>query len=253
MEWLERVGHRARRRLRKVQGFFTFYGGKLRDSWMRGGQPWRRWLTRLAFGVVAIAFVATAVWTWSVWRGVTASGPGDGSSAASSRGIEQSGSQSVPVAAPEPIKVSVHPVSPPKPERVKPAVGVESLVRPVSATATVPPGWRRDPVSGHWYYEFAVGFHAPPGSPVEAALPGVVTEIRTVGSGMRVMLDHGSGLRTVYTNVHDVDVAVGDSVSTYTRLGRLTEVVSDRSTSDPSIMFTVYDDDDPLDVVALFK
>ena len=154
---------------------------------------------------------------------------------------------------PRDVEIAVRPHKPAPPSAWRPTVGVETLIRPLAATRSEPPGWRRDEPTGHWYYEPALRLHAPAGSDVQAALPGVVVEVEpTSGGGLKVALQHEGGLRTVYENLYDVPVAVGNAVSGYARLGRLANApaAADR---DASLLFAVYQENDALDVASLLE
>ena len=60
---------------------------------------------------------------------------------------------------------------------------------------------------------------APPGTPVRAAGAGTVTFAGDVAGALHVVVTHRNGLRTSYSFLADVSVAVGDAVTTSTVLG----------------------------------
>jgi peptidoglycan hydrolase-like protein with peptidoglycan-binding domain len=90
-------------------------------------------------------------------------------------------------------------------------------------------GW---PVNGLLSSPFGprgYGFHtgidlaAPPGTPVAAAAPGMVTWAAELdgGWGLLVVIAHADQVRTLYAHLSEIDVAVGDSVATGQMIGRV--------------------------------
>lgn len=256
MQWSQRIGHGIVRRMRKVQGFFRFYGGKIRYLWRRSGRPWQKLTTRVALVGLFVGLFVSVYWGWSALSRLSGLQPGEtlivAPATQDAEGSSAPGAVDAAVPASD-VRVEVSPHRPAPPVNWRPAVGVEALIRPVAATGTAPPGWRRDGQTGHWYYEPAVQLHAPRGSIVQAALPGVVTAVEpTSGGGVKVTLQHDGGLVTVYENLYDVTVAVGNSVSGYARLGRLANIAA-ATEQDSSMLFAVYREDDALDVFALWE
>lgn len=252
---LKRVGHGVSRQMRKVQGFFTFYGGKLRDYWKGDGLKGSNRVRRAAVVLVGGVFVFSLWWVWSA-RTRVLNTPTDTPLIVAPATDAKADAKSAPVESRREeaaVQVSVHPLPPPEPRAPRPTVVVESLTRPVAATAAEPPGWRRAGRTGYWHFDPAVRLYAPAGSAVQAALPGTVTSIvSSADGGVELSLQHDGGLRTVYSNVYDVAVAVGNNVSVHTRLGRL-RPPSDSEETEESITFTVYRDDEPLDVLSLLN
>ena len=81
-------------------------------------------------------------------------------------------------------------------------------------------GNRPDPFGGgswefHNGYDFAGGNGALMGRPIHAAESGVVTnvEYRTTGYGLKVVIDHGGGLTTLYGHCSKIYVTVGQYVT----------------------------------------
>lgn len=66
MQWLKRFGYGVVRRFRLVQGFFRFYGGKVRQQWQALGSGVRGVLARGAVVVVGVAVIG------SLWFGIGA-------------------------------------------------------------------------------------------------------------------------------------------------------------------------------------
>ena len=93
---------------------------------------------------------------------------------------------------------------------------------PASALpAALPAGGLTSPVGGGVSQAFIPGQHngldlaAASGTSVRAAAPGlvVVAAKLSYGYGWRIMLDHGSGLTTLYAHLSRLDVAPGDRVT----------------------------------------
>lgn len=80
---------------------------------------------------------------------------------------------------------------------------------------------------------------APTGTPVLAALPGVVTLAHEgmVMTGKTVLLDHGFGISTIYIHLSAVDVKLGQRVSQGTRIGA---IGSTGRSSGPHLHFQVH-------------
>ncbi|WP_298254347.1 M23 family metallopeptidase [uncultured Arthrobacter sp.] len=111
------------------------------------------------------------------------------------------------------------------PERAIPAVGPRPLVSPVEDPVLASPfGYRMDPVDGvsvelHTGLDYA----APCGTAVTAAGPGTVLESgwHAYGGGLRVLVDHGDGLRTTYNHLGSLEVGAGTVVRSGDLLGRI--------------------------------
>jgi nicotinate-nucleotide adenylyltransferase len=69
--------------------------------------------------------------------------------------------------------------------------------------------------AGHW----GIDFSALVGSPVRPAAAGVVTFAGSVAQVLSVTVDHGGGLRTSYSYLSAIDVAVGEWVDRSSGLG----------------------------------
>lgn len=81
-------------------------------------------------------------------------------------------------------------------------------------------GYRSDPFGGgasefHNGYDFAGGNGALMGRAIHAAESGVVTnvEYRQTGYGLKVVIDHGGGLTTLYGHCNEIYVTVGQYVN----------------------------------------
>lgn len=261
MQWVKRLGYGALRRVRIIQGFFRFYGGKVRQQWQSLGTGWRGGLARIALlGVVAA--VAWSLWTAAgVLSGVLmagrtpdpllpiASGMGDevhpqfddepelnipAATAPQSRSAAARDRQSI--AADEIQRQPMPPLS----ETRQPAGQLDQIALPVAGTMGQTSGWRRHVEHGHWYYEPGVELVVDGDVTVNAVLPGSVAHIGPASSpytGFTVVIDHGQGLRTEYKSLTDVYVVRGQFVSARAPIGR----------AHASVVFAAFQDDKPLD------
>ena len=75
-------------------------------------------------------------------------------------------------------------------------------------------GYRRDPFTGERKGHSGMDLAVPTGTSVRAALPGTVTvsTYNQGGYGYYVMIDHGSGLSTLYGHNSQLLVRVGQTV-----------------------------------------
>jgi murein DD-endopeptidase MepM/ murein hydrolase activator NlpD len=91
---------------------------------------------------------------------------------------------------------------------------------PVRGEITGGFGQRMDPLTGEDAYHAGVDISAPKGTEVDAAGDGVVIWAgRESGYGNEIVIDHGSGLTTVYAHLSRVDVLPGQEVTAGTPIG----------------------------------
>ncbi|MCX7023994.1 MAG: M23 family metallopeptidase [Spirochaetes bacterium] len=84
---------------------------------------------------------------------------------------------------------------------------------PVRANITSWYGWRNDPFSGSRIFHNGVDLAAPTGTPVFAAMDGVVSQIAyTTISGNFMMIRHASGYSSFYGHLSSTFVPVGTKV-----------------------------------------
>jgi len=114
------------------------------------------------------------------------------------------------------------PVPPPRPQFKK----GDKVDFPVSGTVTSVYGSRKDPKTGKPAGHKGLDIATPVGSKVVATGPGKVTRVgwendknRKQGYGLRVWVDHGNGVTTVYAHLSDTHVKEGDVVSHGQQLG----------------------------------
>ncbi len=85
---------------------------------------------------------------------------------------------------------------------------------PASHRVTSDYGYRTSPTAGASTYHKGIDIGAPYGSAIVAAAPGEVTFAGySSGAGNYVIVNHGSGLRTVYMHASSLNVSVGQSVA----------------------------------------
>lgn len=276
MKGLKRFGYGVLRRIRLLQGFFRFYGGKIRQWWQALGSGPRGVFAR---GTVLLVSVAVL---WSLWIGIgalsstltgrrTAGTPEDSGSAivsgtessdgrgpvsdlwtgaVTSTGSESGGPTSVAhvdaEAETREVVASVGDLQPPAAEvseEARPNGSLHSLALPVSGTVTQTAGWRRHVAHGFWYYEPGIELAADDPT-VVAVLPGSVARIAAASAphdGHVVVLDHGDGLLTEYKPLREVYVMPGQYVSAKAPVGR----------ADESLVFSAYLNGESLDTEAL--
>lgn len=99
-----------------------------------------------------------------------------------------------------------------------PFIGADGFCSPVGSSwesrVTSEFGYRSDPFTGQTKGHTGIDIAVPTGTPVRAALPGVVTKAtyNAGGYGYYVMIDHGNGMVTLYAHNSKLLVSVGDSV-----------------------------------------
>ncbi|MDX9899099.1 MAG: M23 family metallopeptidase [Spirochaetia bacterium] len=98
-------------------------------------------------------------------------------------------------------------------------------------------GWRNDPFSGDRSFHTGIDIGANRGSPVRAAMEGVVAATGySAVSGNYVVVRHHSGYSTMYAHLDRIDVKAGRSVTQATTLGA---VGSTGYSTGPHLHFTV--------------
>jgi len=76
-------------------------------------------------------------------------------------------------------------------------------------------GYRMHPIYKIMKFHQGMDYTAPVGTPVVATGDGVVDEIERTrrGSGNRIVIDHGYGLKSVYAHLNDIEVRRGQTVT----------------------------------------
>jgi murein DD-endopeptidase MepM/ murein hydrolase activator NlpD len=132
-----------------------------------------------------------------------------------------------------------------------PPAAATSLTPPLRTTGTF--GQRVDPIDGTTRFHTGLDLAAPAGTPVTAALPGVVRRAGPRGGyGNAVEIDHGRGLSTLYAHAESLAVGEGDvvtagqAIATVGQTGRATgphlhlEVRQDGVPRDPTRALNAY-------------
>jgi murein DD-endopeptidase MepM/ murein hydrolase activator NlpD len=100
-------------------------------------------------------------------------------------------------------------------------------------------GMRRDPIGGHWAFHTGIDLRADIGTPVYAALDGVVS---VVGEnriyGRHIIITHGNGYKTIYAHLNSYAVKQGDRVA---RGRKIAESGNTGYSTGPHLHFGVYD------------
>ena len=88
------------------------------------------------------------------------------------------------------------------------------MIWPVSGPITSEFGWRTHPIFGNARFHSGLDIGADYGVPIYAAASGVVIESGWIGGyGNTIMIDHGSGIVTLYGHNESLAVGVGQQVN----------------------------------------
>ncbi len=124
---------------------------------------------------------------------------------------------------------------------------------PVQGSVTSSYGMRWHPTQGKYKMHTGVDFGSSLGTPIRAAAGGEVIASRpSTGYGYIVVIDHGSGLSTLYAHMYaqDVKVDVGDTVSK----GQVIAAVGNNGWSTgPHLHFEVLKNGEPTDPMPYLK
>lgn len=94
-----------------------------------------------------------------------------------------------------------------------PVIGKGEMIWPVKGVITSPFGYRMHPIYGRQILHSGIDIGVDYGTPVKAALGGVVLEADWMsGYGNTVVIDHGKGLMTLYGHNQKLAVKQGDQV-----------------------------------------
>lgn len=97
------------------------------------------------------------------------------------------------------------------------------LLPPIAgALPDSPLGWRQDPIDpDRTAWHEGLDISAPSGTPVVSVTDGVVVTVGESddGYGIKVVIDHGSGLASVYAHLSSAQVGVGQLVAAGQRIG----------------------------------
>ncbi|MEW6182875.1 MAG: M23 family metallopeptidase [Bacillota bacterium] len=125
---------------------------------------------------------------------------------------------------------------------------------PVSGRVVRGFGWSKDPLDGLERYHTGIDIESSAGTPVKAVTGGEVVKIATDPVlGSYVMLDHGKDIATLYAQLQEVDVALGQRVAG----GRVIGLAGTKGDITGSGLHFEYREGgrpvDPLDRVSVFK
>ena len=112
-------------------------------------------------------------------------------------------------------------------------------------------GWRSSPFSGKRSYHSGIDMACPMGTPIYAALGGVVSSVGFNNVyGNYVIVTHHSGYKTLYGHMSATLVTKGKYVDTNTRIGK---VGSTGMSTGPHLHFTVYKNGKTTNPAALWR
>lgn len=137
-------------------------------------------------------------------------------------------------------------------EGVKPvAFSVWELLQPIEGEILTPFGWHRHPVLGNWKFHRGVDIKAPVGVPIKAAFAGKVLKVSQDDYyGLRVEIKHDTGFRTVYAQLAEVRVQVGDSLTQGQIIGTVGQT---GLVTTPHLHFEVIEGNEPVDPLKYLK
>jgi murein DD-endopeptidase MepM/ murein hydrolase activator NlpD len=136
-------------------------------------------------------------------------------------------------------------------EDLKLALG-ELFVYPLrGARLSSPFGWRNDPFTGVRRYHAAIDLSAPQGTPIKAAMDGVVSVVGYDNNlGNFIIISHSGGFQTSYAHLHTSSARKGDQVRQGTQIGT---VGSTGYSTGPHLHFAIYKNGravNPLDLLS---
>lgn len=118
---------------------------------------------------------------------------------------------------------------------------------PLSAVKSSGYGWRKDPFRRTRKFHSGADYPSNPGTPVAAAGDGVVVFAgRRSGYGNMVLVDHGSGVATLYGHLRKIEVHTDAKISAGERIGQVGQ--TGRATG-PHLHFEVHVEGRPVDPV----
>ena len=101
----------------------------------------------------------------------------------------------------------------PEPEEEIDLGAFSEMISPVDGEITSEFGWRTHPIFGDRIFHSGIDIAAEYGTPIVAAKDGVVTQAGWIsGYGNTVIIDHGSGISSLYGHNQSLAVTVGEEV-----------------------------------------
>ncbi len=118
-----------------------------------------------------------------------------------------------------------------------------SMTRPCSGSITGQFGWAFSRTHQDWRYHPGVDITVPSGTTVLAAFAGTVEYAKvTPESGFAVIIDHGGGVRTVYSELGSVLVREGAQVAAGDPVGVVGDPGVDEAADGPHLHFELWVD-----------
>ncbi|MDR2403362.1 MAG: M23 family metallopeptidase [Spirochaetaceae bacterium] len=122
-------------------------------------------------------------------------------------------------------------------EDLKLALG-DFFIYPIRGRLSSPYGWRNDPISGVRRYHAAIDLAAALGTPIKAAMDGVIATVGTNSVyGKYIIISHSNGFQTMYAHLSVVSVSQGARVNQGAKIG---EVGTTGYSTGPHLHFAVY-------------
>ncbi len=156
------------------------------------------------------------------------------------------------VTTPDPSEVEAN-EGPPSGEPAVPVVAANALTRleyPVEGQVIKPyslsAAW---PTFNDWRAHLAMDFSVPEGTPIGAAAKGTIMEIAEEDFlwGTVIKIDHGGGWVTIYSNVSEPTVQVGQSVAAKQIIGKTSTNPYAELIEHPHLHFELHKDAQPID------
>jgi len=125
----------------------------------------------------------------------------------------------------------------------EPSPVLASMTRPCSGSVTGQFGWSFSRTHQDWRYHPGVDITVPSGTTVRAAFAGTVEYAKvTPESGFAVIIDHGGGVRTVYSELGSVLVREGAAVAAGDPIGVVGDPGVDEAADGPHLHFELWVD-----------
>ena len=108
-------------------------------------------------------------------------------------------------------------------------------------------GWRMHPIYRAKRFHEGMDFTAPVGTPVRATGDGEVVDTETLGAqGLKVVIDHGFGYKSVYAHLHKFNVKRGQKVTRGQIIG---EVGNSGMSTAPHLHYEVHKNSKPVNPI----
>jgi murein DD-endopeptidase MepM/ murein hydrolase activator NlpD len=122
-------------------------------------------------------------------------------------------------------------------EELRLALG-ELFIYPIRGRLSSPYGWRQDPISGTRRFHSALDLAAPIGTPIKAAMDGVVQSVGFNATyGKYIILTHSGNYQTMYAHLNLISVQQGSRIDQGSKIG---EVGNTGYSTGPHLHFAIY-------------